>query len=363
MQSEGRDGLSPVLGGLATFDPLPDLGGLVACLLRGVAVDGVLDRRIIGALQVDGRASWRQIAAVLDLPERTVARHGSRLLEEGTVVVTGLGSRDRLGAGEPMLVRTRCRPGTARLAASVLAQRGDSIFVYVVGGSTDVVGELTCRGERLPAVLLDELPSISGTAEVSTSAVLRYYRTVHDWMPGLLTEEERRALGPEPVPIRGADGESGVPVGTVDRAVLRALAEDGRRTSEELGRLAGVSEATARRRVDALRAVGLVYLRAVVEPAVIGLPVEALLWLRAAPHRVQKIGDDLTRSPHVRYAAALAGEFQIAVDVAVSSRHALHELVTTAPWLEAVDSVEISLVVESFKRSAVLAPRLRAHVP
>ncbi|WP_159061233.1 AsnC family protein, partial [Streptomyces europaeiscabiei] len=33
-----------------------------------------LDRRIISALQIDGRAAWHRIAAALGEPERTVAR-------------------------------------------------------------------------------------------------------------------------------------------------------------------------------------------------------------------------------------------------------------------------------------------------
>jgi DNA-binding Lrp family transcriptional regulator len=322
-----------------------------------------LDRRIIGALQVDGRASWRQIAAVLDLPERTVARHGSRLLEEGTVVVTGLASRSRVGAGEPLVLRARCRPGTARVAASAIAQRRDSIFSYVVSGPCDVVGELTCPEERLASVLVDELPSIPGIAELSTSPVLRYYRTVHDWMPGLLTEAEHGALAREVPDIAPSDAGAPVRLGSVDRVVLRALAEDGRRTSEELARLAGVSDATARRRVDALRAAGLVYFRAVVEPASIGLPVEALLWIRVAPHRLEALGSALAGVPYVRYAAALAGEFPLVVDLTVATTAALHEVLTTAPWLGPVESVEISTTVESFKRSAVLAPRLRTQEP
>jgi hypothetical protein len=37
------------------------------------------ERRIVVALQLDGRSSWRRIAEVLDEPERTVARRGGEL--------------------------------------------------------------------------------------------------------------------------------------------------------------------------------------------------------------------------------------------------------------------------------------------
>jgi DNA-binding Lrp family transcriptional regulator len=45
-----------------------------------------LDRRIVGALQIDGRASWRRIAEVLGEPERTIARRGSALASGFRVV-------------------------------------------------------------------------------------------------------------------------------------------------------------------------------------------------------------------------------------------------------------------------------------
>jgi len=49
-----------------------------------------VDRRIIGYLQVDGRAPFRTIAQVLELPDRTVSRRGQELLSGGTIQVTGL---------------------------------------------------------------------------------------------------------------------------------------------------------------------------------------------------------------------------------------------------------------------------------
>jgi DNA-binding Lrp family transcriptional regulator len=57
------------------------------------AVSRVLDDlelRIATALQVDPRASWRRIAAVLGEPERTVARRGNDLIESRLVNIVGI---------------------------------------------------------------------------------------------------------------------------------------------------------------------------------------------------------------------------------------------------------------------------------
>ncbi|MER7185249.1 Lrp/AsnC family transcriptional regulator, partial [Streptomyces hyaluromycini] len=64
-----------------------------------------LDLRVIAALQVNGRASWRSVAQALGEGERTVARRGTRLLESGLVRVVGLEN-----FAETVVVRLRCRP-------------------------------------------------------------------------------------------------------------------------------------------------------------------------------------------------------------------------------------------------------------
>ncbi|MPY81231.1 MAG: AsnC family transcriptional regulator, partial [Actinophytocola sp.] len=109
-----------------------------------------LDRRIVAALQVDGRAPWRKIAAVLDEPERTVARRGSRLLDERVVMVTGIAIGDRIAYSEPAVVSMQCSPGTVRVAAASLARREESTFTYVMTGPADCV-RADRRGGRCPA--------------------------------------------------------------------------------------------------------------------------------------------------------------------------------------------------------------------
>ncbi len=71
-----------------------------------------LDRKIIVALQHDGRASWTAIADMVGSSTATVARRGQQLVADGIVriaVVPALGSS---GQVDSFLVRLNCRPGT-----------------------------------------------------------------------------------------------------------------------------------------------------------------------------------------------------------------------------------------------------------
>lgn len=334
----------------------------VAIVIVGsvTAADSVLDgldRRIIAALQIDGRASWRRIATVLGEPERTVARHGLRLLESGLVTVTGLIAR-----GETVILRLKCRPGSVREAAIAAAAWDETIFSYVLAGSLDVVAEVQCPPGRLAQFMLEEVPALPGLVSSHVSPVLRYFRTVHEWSPGILDERETRELARFTSPAEGVSAPEAEP-SPEEWRILHALAEDGRRTNEELASIAGVSEATARRRVESLSRSGMVSIRASVEPALLGLPVEALLWIRTRPDAVEEVGRLLTDSPLVRYAAVVMGEHQLLVDVTQPSKEALHRFLTASPWVQQVEAVESHLVVEALKRSATPTPLLQSLLP
>ncbi|WP_084704363.1 Lrp/AsnC family transcriptional regulator [Phaeacidiphilus oryzae] len=311
-----------------------------------------LDRRIIAALQIDGRASWRRIASALGENDRTVARRGSRLIESGAVTVTGLWS-----SGECVIVRLNCRPGTVRETALAAARWPDTVFGYILAGESDCVAEVQCPPERLPEFMLDEVPRLPGLVSRHVTPVLRYFRTVHEWRPGILSPDEVAALERDASPSARSDATGPVTppqieLSSEESAILRALAEDGRRTHEELAAIAGVSEATARRKVEALTRTGAVVLRASVEPALLGLPVEAMLWIRTRPGDVEEVGELLLDSPLVRYAATVMGEYQLLVHVAQPSKQALHAYLTDSPWVRRAEAVQSHLLVEALKRSA-----------
>ncbi|WP_052583780.1 Lrp/AsnC family transcriptional regulator [Saccharomonospora iraqiensis] len=317
-----------------------------------------LDRRIMAALQVEGRASWRRVATVLGESERTVARRGNRLLEERLVVVAALTPQYFGAYSEPTVVSVRCFPGTARVAGASLARRQDTTFSYIMTGTTDCVAEVWCPADRLTDLLLEELPSTPGMARIRSDTVLHYYRTVHEWQPGILADDEAAALAADR-PLPPTKLATKPPLAREDRVMVDALARDGRATHAELGRLAGVSEATARRRVDALRTEGDLTFRAVVEPATLGLPVEALLWISTPPGSVDRVGEQLLASPLVRYVAAITGPHQLLVDVTLPTKAALRDMITGSPWVEHVSAVETTLVVQSLKRGGVLSDSTR----
>ena len=284
------------------------------------------------------------MAAVLGEAERTVARRGSQLLESGAVAVVGVRPKQSV-----VLVEMRCMPGTVRAAAHALSQRADTTFVYTTTGTGDGVVEVFTEQSRMGAVLTDELPATIGLRDATSYPVPRYFRTIRGWRPGILSADKTEALRTSLTHDAGALAPR-QDLSRQDNELVQALCADGRMSFEALGRRVGVSEATARRRSEWLLINNQVHLRAIVEPASFGLGVEALLWIRASPQLVEHVGKSLAELPTVRYAAAIAGNYQIMADVTVEDVTALYRFMTTSEWARDAAGVDVSILLDARKR-------------
>ena len=84
-----------------------------------------LDRQIVHALALDGRASFSKIAEVLGVSDQTVARRYRRLRSTGLARVVGLRNPVRV-EGVRWWLRLQCAPGAAPSIAEALARRPDT---------------------------------------------------------------------------------------------------------------------------------------------------------------------------------------------------------------------------------------------
>jgi DNA-binding Lrp family transcriptional regulator len=304
-----------------------------------------LDRRIVGALQVDGRASWRRIAEVIDAPFSTVTRRGSALLASGAVRVVAIPA-----SMQTAIMEVTTTPQRVDAVARALAFRPDTVFVYAVSAPTRIIVEEQLTNGSFARAVIEEIPAIEGVTGVLAAPVLDYYRTLTSWMPGLLSASEVAALNED----FGRRRAVGMPSeSALDRRLQSILERDGRVSVADIAVKVGQSESGVRRRLAAL--VGTqVEVRAVVAPALLGLRVSAFVWIRVAPAKVQRVAEQILESPFVRYAAMTMGDHQLIVDVAVESLDELRRFLTEQPWATAVESIRSSPVLAAYKRSGVI---------
>ncbi|WP_238993365.1 Lrp/AsnC family transcriptional regulator [Nocardioides caldifontis] len=240
------------------------------------------------------------------------------------------------------------------MSASYLARRVETVVTYVVTGASDCYADLACSDERLGPVFLQELAGTPGIVDYTLYPVLRYFRTLGEWQPEILSDQQIDALRDDGPPQEWPSTVAPYPLNHVEDAVLRGLAENGRRSAEELARAAGVSVQTVRRRIAALQAAGILSIRAVLEPALLGFPIGALIWLKVKPGNIDTVVSSLQASPYVRYGAIVLGSENVVVDVRVPDRRTLYDFLNASDWAPLAEAAEASMILSALKQSDIL---------
>lgn len=307
-----------------------------------------LDRRIVAALQLGGRASWQRIGRLAGTTESTAIRHGTRLLEDGTVQVVGVADPLVCGLGQPVLVQLGCAPSALRQVLGALEARPDTRFLTLSTGRWDVITEIVVPSrEMLVSALVDDLGSLPGVHASSSAPITRTYTMRHDWSRGVLGDAAPAAAPPSPVPPPPR-----VTLDETDRKLLAALAEDGRRSFRDLARHLTLGETGVRRRVERLLAARALLFSTLASPAALGFQVELLAWLSVDLGRIDEIAHQLGGRPEVRYVAAVAGTAQLVCEAILPDASDIHPFCTQALGaLPGVRTVDIGLELENRKRA------------
>jgi len=150
----------------------------------------------------------------------------------------------------------------------------------------------------------------------------------------------------------------------LDLRLLAALERDPGRSNKALADGLGVAESTCAYRLRSLRARGVVSgVRVVIDPASLGLPLQAVIRVRLGRHTREGVGrlfDALVATPGVIEAFHVAGEDDFLVHVAVEDAAALRDIVLQHITVhESVRTTETHLVFERREGVGPLA-RVRA---
>ncbi len=316
-----------------------------------------LDHRIIAALQLNGRASWKQVAVAVGANESTVARRGQHLLDSGLVSVTGVLDHLRCGLGSSLYVRMRSRPGRANDVAADVAGLASTRFVTVVTGSSDIVAEFVVPTHRDAArIIVEELPRPDELVETETMLVLRKFSAVEEWDTQLLSPEAAIPLRSKvPLPHSGhRDWHEPEQLSAREFAIVAVLADDGRSTYSQVAERVGVSESTVGRRIESLMQRGCLRFRTLFETSLIGLDVEFLQWLSVDPSQVEHVGLQLAKEPSTRMVSATSGRFNLLLHGTLRGYGDLYHYTTDAIGsLPGVHTADITLQVQTLKRAWV----------
>ncbi|MBV2153800.1 Lrp/AsnC family transcriptional regulator [Kitasatospora sp. SUK 42] len=308
-----------------------------------------LDRRLVCALQVDGRAEPGRIAEVLGVSARTVTRRLGRMREAGVLRVVRMPDVEDAAVGA-LLLRVRVLSGRADAIARAMADRPDVPFVDVMLGGHEVGAVMLSDTGARDRLLYGQLPATGAVTETTTHAVLHAFSDAGQWQAGYLTGPEAAALARPVVPRRAAPP----PLDGLDRALLDRLEEDARQSHAVLAGAVGAPESTVRRRLHRLDEAGLLRTHATVDPRLLGMAVDANLWLDVPPGRLAEVGAALARHPQVHGVFATSGPTNLLATLFCPDHDGLYRFLTDTLGPLGVARAETTITARAVKRAGVL---------
>jgi DNA-binding Lrp family transcriptional regulator len=315
-----------------------------------VALDE-LDHHLVQALQLDGRAPFRRVAEALDVSENTVARRYRRLRAEGLRIVART-VPERVGESS-WLLRIQSTPDSTAQLAQAIANLPEASYVSVDAAGTQIhCGITTPDGEESGPPILASLHRTSRVTAINAHCLLRTYAgDPPGWYTKLnpLTPVQHSMLVPDP-PARRLDDEPAV-LDDVDRAVLTCLSADARATLPQVAAAADVSTPTAKRRLDQLRADGVLQICTDFPTRRIGYRLMSYFWLRAEPARLEEVGMALAEHPPISFAAATTGPFNLVAAAITRGTNDLYRYLTDGVGqLPGIQAIETAPAVRQVKR-------------
>lgn len=152
--------------------------------IHGNGLDEV-DRRIIGALQADGRRPYSRIAADIGVSESVVRYRAQRLEQSGMLQVVGIADPLAIGFDRMALIGLKLRPGTVDAVCEAVTAFPETSYVAAIAGSFDVIIEVVCRDTAHFRELLNHrLHAVDGVVSTESFFVLEIHKMAYGWGVG-----------------------------------------------------------------------------------------------------------------------------------------------------------------------------------
>jgi DNA-binding Lrp family transcriptional regulator len=263
-----------------------------------------LDLALVNALQVRPRASWAVVGRAVGMDPVTAARRWQRMSEAGLAWVTCevAGEFGRRVAFLEVDVDSRMLDEVVdRLARD---PRIASIH-HMAAERPLLLGVVGSGPAALSRFIIDSLGAVPGVRVERVHSVTQAYLVGSSWRLQSLEPAQSAALVETTAGVRSTVAMRELT--TADRQLLHALSMDGRLSYAALAAQTGLSETTARRRVDHLLAAGQAVLRCDLAQVASGWPQTAMLWIAAPSTRLEPIAHALGAVPEIRAILSVAG--------------------------------------------------------
>ena len=143
-----------------------------------------IDKRIISALQVDGRMPYSQLASLIDLSEAATRQRVNRLIDKGIMSIVAVTDPVALGHGCQALVGIQVDSSATQIAEK-FSQMDELDYVVVTAGRYDVVVELVCTDlDHLLRIVDEKVRTVDGVRTAEILTYLSLVKQVYNWGTG-----------------------------------------------------------------------------------------------------------------------------------------------------------------------------------
>lgn len=297
------------------------------------------DLALLHSLQIAPRATWTDLARVLDAKPTALAARWQRLRSSGLAWVVSYPD----ARGEDLvtsLVEIDVVPGHRAEVVRLLRRDPRAISVEESARGRDLL--LTVLTPDLPSLtrfVLDDLAGIAGIERQRTHLATTVHSDGTNWRLDALDRDQQgvceqlaAATGPRPGVTPPRDAE----------ALIDALARNGRASAADLARQIGRPEATVRRQLSRLVGSGALRFRCEVAQLASQWPISCTWVARVPAAERERTVTALGTLPELRLCISTTGDTNLMFTVWVRSLQHLMRLEKLLgerlPWLGIVDN-------------------------
>lgn len=158
---------------------MPSTEAIRGPVTRPRSLDPV-DRGIIEALQENGRAPFRAVAARIGVAEGTVRSRYARLVDDGILQVTGVTNPLGLGFDAMAMIGIKTASSPEPVADAIAAWE-ETTYVVVSAGRFDVLLEVVCVDRHHLLDVTGRVRALPGVVTTETFLYLTLAKQVFSW--------------------------------------------------------------------------------------------------------------------------------------------------------------------------------------
>ena len=157
-----------------------------------------IDRKIIEALQIDGRRPFTKLAAELGISEASVRQRVSNLINTQVMQIVAITNPVKLGYSMAGMIGLRVSGDRLFEVARQISAFDEVIYLIICAGSFDLLAEVVCQdNDHLLRFLSEKLYKVEGVQQTESFIYLRVYKQ-NNWA---FLSQARLLPSPAQIPV------------------------------------------------------------------------------------------------------------------------------------------------------------------